>query len=327
MLLKNLIKNTPKSIEKLEIKGLALNSKKVKKGFIFFALRGNKSNGEDYIKEAIKKGAILVICSKDCKFRTKKIHIIKTKKIRNYLSEIASKFYKNKPKNIIAVTGTNGKTSVTNFFYQILERNNVPVGTIGTLGIRYKKKFIKTNLTSPDIITIHKNLEIMKKNKINNVIIEASSHGLDQNRLDNIKLKAGIFTNFSQDHLDYHKTMKAYLNSKFILFKKLLSRGSSVISDKSITQYSALKKISQKRQLKLLDISKIINQIKENQVSLIGTFQIKNLSMAILAAKLCNLRNVKIEKALKKIQNVDGRLELIKRFPNKYSNVVGKSFN
>ncbi len=316
MLLKNLIKNTPKSIEKLEIKGLALNSKKVKKGFIFFALRGNKSNGEDYIKEAIKKGAILVICSKDCKFRTKKIHIIKTKKIRNYLSEIASKFYKNKPKNIIAVTGTNGKTSVTNFFYQILERNNVPVGTIGTLGIRYKKKFIKTNLTSPDIITIHKNLEIMKKNKINNVIIEASSHGLDQNRLDNIKLKAGIFTNFSQDHLDYHKTMKAYLNSKFILFKKLLSRGSSVISDKSITQYSALKKISQKRQLKLLDISKIINQIKENQVSLIGTFQIKNLSMAILAAKLCNLRNVKIEKALKKIQNVDGRLELIKRFPN-----------
>ena len=163
MLLKNLIKNPPKSMEKLKIKGLALNSKDVKKGFIFFAIKGTKFNGESYIDKAIKNGAIIIICSKTCKFKSTKVNIIKTKKVRNYLSEISSKFYKLKPKNIIAVTGTNGKTSVADFFYQILNANNIPVASIGTLGIRYREKFIKTNLTSPDVITLHRNLYKLKK--------------------------------------------------------------------------------------------------------------------------------------------------------------------
>ena len=141
MLLKNLIKDSPKNLKKLKIKGLALNSKDVKKGFIFFAIKGNKSNGENYINQAIKNGAIIIICSESCKFKSKKVHIIKTKKIRNYLSKITSKFYKLKPKNIIAVTGTNGKTSVADFFYQILKENNIPVASIGTLGIRYKENW------------------------------------------------------------------------------------------------------------------------------------------------------------------------------------------
>ena len=213
MLLKKLIKNSLQSQKNLNIEGLALNSRDVKKGYIFFALKGNDSNGENYIHEAIKNGAIIVICSDKCKFKSEKVFLIKTKKVRSYLAEITSKFYHLKPKNIIAVTGTNGKTSVADFFYQILEKNNTPVASIGTLGIRYKRKTIRTNLTSPDIITLHRNLEKLKKNKVDNVIIGASSHGLDQNRLDNLNLKAGIFTNFSQDHLDYHKTMKEYLRS------------------------------------------------------------------------------------------------------------------
>jgi len=316
MLLKNLIKNSPQNLKKLKIRGLALNSKDIKKGFIFFAVKGNRSNGENYINQAIKNGAIIIICSKSCKFRSKKVHIIKTRKVRNYLSEITSKFYKLKPKNIIAVTGTNGKTSVADFFYQILDTNNIPVASIGTLGIRYRKKSIKTNLTSPDVITLHKNLEKLKKDKIDNVIIEASSHGLDQNRLDNLNLKAGIFTNFSQDHLDYHKTMKAYLATKLILFSKLLPKKSYVIADKLTKEYSNLKKISKNRQLKLLDINKQVNKIKNTPISLIGSFQIKNLSMAILATRLCNLDDAKINSALKKIKNVDGRLDLIKKYPN-----------
>ena len=316
MLLKNLIKNPPKSMKKLKIKGLALNSKDVKKGFIFFAIKGNRFNGESYIDKAIKNGAIIIICSKTCKFKSTKVNIIKTKKVRNYLSEISSKFYKLKPNNIIAVTGTNGKTSVADFFYQILNANNIPVASIGTLGIRYREKFIKTNLTSPDVITLHKNLYKLKKNKIDNVIIEASSHGLDQNRLDNLNLKAGIFTNFSQDHLDYHKSMRAYLRAKLILFKKLLPKNSYVIADKFIKEYSILEKISKKRQLKLLDSNKIFNDIKKLSLSLFGSFQKRNLSMAILAARLCNLNYTKIRSVLKKIKNVDGRLELIKKYPN-----------
>ena len=99
----------------------------------------------------------------------------------------------------------------------------MPAATIGTFGVKYDKKIIKTNLTSPDTITLHKNLQFLKE-KIDNVIIEASSHGLDQKRLHNINFKAAIFTNFSQDHLDYHKTMKSYLDAKLILFREILKK-------------------------------------------------------------------------------------------------------
>ena len=316
MLLKNLINFSTSKYDKINIKGLSLNSKSIKKNFIFFAINGNKHNGENYINEAIKKGAIVIICSKNCKFISKRIIVIKVKNIRKCLSQIASKFYSKKPKNIIAVTGTNGKTSVADFFYQILNTNKIKVASIGTLGLRYKHKIIKTDLTSPDTITLHKNLEKLKKNKIENVIIEASSHGLNQNRLDNINFKAGIFTNFSQDHLDYHMTMKNYLNAKLLLFSKLLPKKSCVITDDSIKEYLVLKKISRKRKLRLLEISNQFSNIQNLSSSLVGMFQKKNLSMAILAAKLCGLKNLEIDKALKKIKSIDGRLELVKNYSN-----------
>ena len=316
MLLKNLIKKIPQRFKNLKIKGLALNSKDVKKGFIFFAIKGNNLNGENFIDKAIKKGAIAIVCSKNCNFKSETTFIIKTSKVKYHLSKITSKFYKLKPKNIIAVTGTNGKTSVADFFYQILNINNISVASIGTLGIKYKNKFIKSNLTSPNIIDLHKNLQKLKKLNIENVIIEASSHGLDQRRLDDINLKAGIFTNFSQDHLDYHKTMKAYLKAKLILFKKLLPKKGYVISDRELKEYKILKKISKNRKLKILDINKTFNIIKNSSLSLIGEFQKKNLSMAINAARLCNLKKIKIIKALRNIKNVNGRLELIKTYHN-----------
>ncbi len=164
MLLKNLIKRSPQNLKKLNIKGLALNSKEVKKDFIFFAIKGNNSNGENYIHQAIKKGAILIICSKKCKIKDK-INVIKTNYVKKYLVEITSNFFKLKPKNIFAVTGTNGKTSVADFFYQILDANNIPVASVGTLGIRYKGNSVQTDLTSPDIITLHRSLEKLKKKK------------------------------------------------------------------------------------------------------------------------------------------------------------------
>ena len=156
MLLKNLIKGISKDRSNIFISGIATNSKEVKKNYIFFAIRGNKLNGEIFIKDAIKKGASVIICSNKCKFKDDKIKIIKTRNIRLLLSKISSKFYKLKPKNIIAVTGTNGKTSVADIFYQILRINKISAATIGTLGIKYNDKIIKTNLTSPDTITLHK---------------------------------------------------------------------------------------------------------------------------------------------------------------------------
>ena len=135
MLLKNLIRYISKDKKNIIISGISTNSKKVKKNYIFFAIRGKKFNGEKFIKEAVSRGASVVVCSKSCKIRDNSIHTIKTNKIRYLLSDITSKFYKSKPKNIIAVTGTNGKTSVCDLFYQILRINNVSVASIGTLGI------------------------------------------------------------------------------------------------------------------------------------------------------------------------------------------------
>ncbi len=316
MLLKNLIKDIPIKNKKINVKGLAINSKKIKKGYIFFAIKGLKSNGEKYIAEAVKKGASVIICSRKCKYKNEKIPIIKTSNIRNYLSKIASKFFQLKPKNIIAVTGTNGKTSVADLFYQILSLNNIPVASIGTLGLKYKGKTIKSNLTSPDTILLHQDLEKIKKNRIDNVIIEASSHGLHQSRINYLKLKAGIFTNFSQDHLDYHKTMNSYLNSKFILFKKILSKGKTIISDKTIKEFDFLKKIANRRKLKIIDVSVINKKISKIKNLKLNEFQSKNLSMAIAAAKFCNLNEKKIFNSLKKIKDVSGRLELVRVFSN-----------
>ena len=316
MLLKTLIKNLPKEKKKIKVKGLATNSKKVKKGYIFFAIKGNRLNGEKFINEATKKGASVIICSKNCKYKNKSILVLKTSNIRYLLSEISSKYYKLKPKNIIAVTGTNGKTSVVDLFYQILTLNKIPVASIGTLGIKFKGKLIKSDLTSPDTILLHESLENIKKKKIDNVILEASSHGLHQKRIDHLDLKVGIFTNFSQDHLDYHKTMKSYFNAKMHLFKNIIHPKKSIIIDKSIKEFSNIKRISKARSLRLIDIDRTLIKLDKLVGHKFNDFQIKNLSFAVEAAKQCNLKENKILRIIKKIKDIDGRLELIKTFSN-----------
>ena len=316
MLLKNLIKNISKDKKDIIVSGLSTNSEEIKKNYIFFAIRGNKINGEKFIKDAINKGASVIICSKDCNFENKNIPIIKINKIRNYLSEIAARFYKLKPKNIIAVTGTNGKTSVADLFYQILRINNIPAASIGTLGIRYNNKTIKTNLTSPDTILLHKYLNYLKKKKIDNVIVEASSHGLDQKRLHHINFKAAIFTNFSQDHLDYHKTMKSYLNSKLILFREILSKRSLIISDKEIQPFRLLHQIAKNKNLRFLDIRKQFKKVENASLDSTSGYKIKNLAMAIEAVKLCGLKEQSIYNTIEKLKDISGRLELVRKYSN-----------
>ena len=316
MLLKNLIKSTSRDKKNVFISGIASNSKDVKKNYIFFAIKGNKHNGEKFIHDAIKKGASVVICSQKCKIKSRNIKIIKTKNVRGYLSKVASEFYKLKPKNIVAVTGTNGKTSVADLFYQILRIKKIPAATIGTLGIKYNDKIIKSNLTSPDTIKLHKYLYFLKKKKINNVIIEASSHGLEQKRLQHIKFKGAIFTNFSQDHLDYHRNMKSYLNAKLILFREILKEKSFIISDNTIKEFSLLKQLSKKRDLRLFNIKKEIEKIKGENFEYSSDYKIKNLAMAIKAVKLCGFKEKFIYRIIKKIKDVDGRHELVKKYSN-----------
>ncbi len=312
MLLKKLIKNCPKKLSNIKVKGLSSDTRKLKKGDLFFALKGSQNNGQKFINEALKKGASAIISSKEIKGNLK---IIKVKNVRDCLGKICSKFYFIKPKNIIAVTGTNGKSSVADFFHQLFTLNGLPVATIGTLGIK-TKTMKKSDLTSLDVISLHKELQNLKEKNIENVLVEASSHGLDQGRLNGINIKAGIFTNFSQDHMDYHKSMKKYLEAKLILFNRLLKKNSYVITDNNIPEYKIIKKIAQKRKLKKVVINLSEKEYDLTSLKLIGNFQKKNLMMAIKASEILGLNKKKIFKCLNKVKSVRGRLELVKRFPD-----------
>jgi UDP-N-acetylmuramyl-tripeptide synthetase len=314
---------------KYQNRNFSINSKKVNKNDIFFAIEGSKQSGSLYSSEALSKGAYKVITSKN--IRNKNYLIVKN--VKKFLVEACSVKYKEKPKNIIAVTGTNGKSSVANFYFQILKNLKINSAAIGTLGIFYKNKVKRTNLTTPDIITIHKELNFFKKKKIDNVCLEASSHGLHQNRLDGINFTAGIFTNFTQDHLDYHKNLKNYLRAKLYLFSSLLKKNSFAIVDTDIPEFHIINKICKKRKIKILSfgsrgnaiklishyyfgkkqIIKInfLNKIYNIKVDLIGDFQIKNLFASILASYLSVKNSDKIVKTLSKIKSADGRMQSV----------------
>ena len=343
MLLRDLIKCSDKNYQKIAIKGIAFDSRKVKKGDIFFAIQGNATSGVKFINEALSKEASVIISNKKIKHKDNKTPLLLVKNVRKKLTEASSNFYKTKPRNIIAVTGTNGKSSVANFFYQILKINKISAASIGTLGIMSKKYKKKTNLTSLDPISLHKSLKILAKNKVNNVILEASSHGLRQKRLDNLNIKTGIFTNLSHDHLDYHHNIKSYFNSKMHLFKNLLSKRSKIITDEENKEFKLIKKIANKKKIKKITIGinsgniKILqNKYRENkqivkislnskifilEIPLIGYFQIKNLLMAILAASTCGINKKKIFNQIDKIKPVPGRLEPVARL-NYNSNII-----
>ena len=224
MYLGNLIKRLDKKYNKIFISGIAFNSALVKKNYIFFAIKGSKFDGNNFILDAINKGANVIVSENDVKLNNKKILFLRDKNPRKLLAETSFKLIKNKPKNLVAVTGTNGKSSIAEFYYQILSLNNKKVATIGTLGVRSKKINFDLSNTTIDPIQLAKVLKRLKKHKIDNVIMEASSHGLEQNRLDGLIFNSGIFTNLSQDHLDYHKNLKGYLKAKLYLFRSLIKK-------------------------------------------------------------------------------------------------------
>ena len=170
MLLKKIIKNLPLEFININIKGLSLDSRQIKKNYLFFAINGTDSSGEKYILNAIAKGAKAVVCSLKCKIKNNKIPIIKVKNVSETLTFACRAFYFEKPNNIIAVTGTNGKSSVAEFYHQILTMQKIPVASIGTLGIKTKNKIKKTTLTSLDIISLHRELSEIKKQAVTKLI-------------------------------------------------------------------------------------------------------------------------------------------------------------
>lgn len=333
--LKDKFKNLENHYRDIEIDGISNNSNKIKNNFIFFAFSGNQTNGNLYIKEAKKNGAKLIISEEE---NNKDIIKLPKKDFSLIYSHLCSSFYNKKPKNIIAVTGTNGKTSVSDFCRQLWSFYGLKSASIGTLGIRdttqnYYQR-IKTNLTTLDSSELNKQLSKLNDKQISYVALEASSHGIIQNRLNGINFNGAIFTNLSHDHLDYHKNMDHYFNAKKKLFTEHLKNGTCVsinLDDQyGMKLYNQIKNknfkfinfgFNEKCELKLIKIKKIEkiwqleitykNKIYNVDIGLVGHFQIYN---ALAAASIClglGMEQDTIFKSLSYLQTVPGRMQLV----------------
>ncbi|MDB3997483.1 UDP-N-acetylmuramoyl-L-alanyl-D-glutamate--2,6-diaminopimelate ligase [Candidatus Pelagibacter sp.] len=338
MFLGDYFKNIQSTYKKFFFSGISFNNTEIKKNNIFFAIKGNKIDGNDFISSAISNGAKIVVTENKINGLKNGILYIHSNNIRKLLAEISFKINNKIPNNIIAVTGTNGKSSIADFYYQILDLNNKKVASIGTLGVKSKKYKKNLSNTTIDPIQLSKILNKLKKQNINNVIMEASSHGLSQNRLDGLLFNTGIFTNFSQDHLDYHKNTKNYLKAKLYLFEKLIKKRGNIITDEQIPEFKKIKNIATNKNLnlfllldkkndfqflshqyegesQLLEI-KYKNSIHKIKFNLIGKVQFKNVLMAVIASIKSGINIEDILNTIPKIKSVEGRFERVGRIKN-----------
>lgn len=214
----------------IEITGLAMDSRAVKPGDLFFALAGSKTDGARFVDSAIAQGAV-AIAGDHPPSHLLSVAFVRTSNPRRALALAAARFYPRQPATIAAVTGTSGKTSVAAFARQIWQSLGHASASIGTIGLVSPKRTIYGSLTTPDPIALHRQLDEIANDGVTHLAFEASSHGLDQFRLDGVRVAAGGFTNLTRDHMDYHPDVAHYLAAKLRLFRDLvMPDGAAVIS-------------------------------------------------------------------------------------------------
>src|SRR5947209_530904 len=214
----------------IEVAGLAVDSRLVKPGQVFFALAGHKTDGARFIDAAIASGAVAVV-GDHAPQNDSRVPFVTTPNPRRALALAAARFFPRQPATIAAVTGTSGKTSVAVFTRQIWVRLGRASASIGTIGLVSEKRTVYGSLTTPDPIALHRQLDEIARDGVTHLAFEASSHGLDQYRLDGVRIAAGGFTNLSRDHMDYHPDVAHYLDAKLRLFRDLvIADGAAVIS-------------------------------------------------------------------------------------------------
>ncbi|MBL8569142.1 MAG: UDP-N-acetylmuramoyl-L-alanyl-D-glutamate--2,6-diaminopimelate ligase [Phreatobacter sp.] len=222
---------TPAAFASRPVSGLTADSRVVAEDTTFFALKGEKVDGMAYAEAAARAGASAIVTDKaDAPAEVAGVPVVRVANARRTLSLAASRFHARQPATIAAVTGTSGKTSVAAFLRQIFQADGHPAASIGTVGVVRPSGEVYGGLTTPDPVTLHATLDTLAGEGVTHVAFEASSHGLDQHRLDGVRIRAAGFTNLSRDHLDYHHTVEAYRAAKLRLFTDLLpSDGTAVI--------------------------------------------------------------------------------------------------
>lgn len=321
-------KNLPATIE---VSGLTADSRKVEPGFVFAALKGVAADGRQFIPQALEKGAVAII-GHDLPDVGSAVSI-EVEEPRLALATASAAFYARQPQHVVAVTGTNGKSSTVDFLRQIWESAGVTAASMGTLGAIGPNGHIDLGHTTPDPVAIHETLAKLADEGVTHCAMEASSHGLVQYRLDAVKLAAGAFTNLTQDHLDYHADMDEYRAAKMRLFSNLLPAGAPAVINADSPERGAFEAGAKARGLKPLSVGWRGDDLKiaelmpkatgqtlflkwhgeetEVELPLIGEFQALNaLTAAGLALSLgASLADVK--KGLSSLKPVKGRLEFV----------------
>lgn len=309
----------------VEIKGIAIDSKQVQRGQVFIALRGINTDGNDYIAEAIMRGAVAVVS--EVTIADLPVTLVVVKDARSSLAKICSAYYCHPEKSLkfIGVTGTNGKTTVTHLIKGILDKNGYKTGLIGTLGAYYGDNYRETSLTTPDPIELFSTLSDMVSAGVTHVIMEVSAHASRLKKLDGITFDIGIFTNLTQDHLDYFETIENYKQAKleFLNLNKCKQIVTNVDDETGKEIALSIKSISygvdnpsdvfainieeSKNGLKF--VVNLFDYVLKVETKLIGYFNVYNVMSALIASVMVGVSPQDAVNTIKNLERINGRLE------------------
>ncbi|UXS02030.1 UDP-N-acetylmuramoyl-L-alanyl-D-glutamate--2,6-diaminopimelate ligase [Agrobacterium tumefaciens] len=314
----------------IEIGGITADSRKAGPATLFVAVAGSKADGSVYVQDAISKGAVVIVSNHALEAS---VPVLTVTDPRLYLALAASRFYGKQPQTMVAVTGTAGKTSVASFTRQIWAFAGHPAAQIGTTGVIAPGREDYGALTTPDPVTLHGLLAELTSEGVTHAAMEASSHGLDQRRLDGVKLAAAGFTNLGRDHMDYHPTIEDYMAAKMRLFDTLMAKGSPAVifaddpwSAQAIRaaeeaglnvrtvgrtgDYLTLKRVEHFRHKQMIEVHHE-GTIFEVDIPLAGDFQVANALVSAGLAMSTGVPAAVAMKALEKLIGAAGRLELV----------------
>ncbi|HVJ35813.1 MAG TPA: UDP-N-acetylmuramoyl-L-alanyl-D-glutamate--2,6-diaminopimelate ligase [Terriglobia bacterium] len=321
------------------ITGLTADSRAVRPGFLFAALPGSKMDGRDFIPAALAQGAAAILLPEGSELpqMPADIAVATTANPRRALALLAARFNGRQPKTIAAVTGTSGKTSTTVFTRQLWTLLGMPAASLGTIGLMAPGYELPDSLTTPDPVDLHRILGELAKRDIDHLAMEASSHGLDQFRLDGVQVTAAAFTNLSRDHLDYHGDMQAYLKAKLRLFSELLPAGGTAVVNADMDVADEVVAVARARRHRLITVGRqgsdirLIEQVptstgqeltielfgKRHQVAfpVAGLFQAYNLLTAMGLVIGSGTEPRMVVELIGRLTGVHGRIERVATTP------------
>ena len=318
----------------LELVGISADSRTVKPGDLFVAMTGVKEDGLGYVAQALAAGAAAIMAERVPQAPLPaNVAFVRVHDARRSLALAAAKFYAEQPEVVAAVTGTSGKTSVAAFTRQIWARLGEEAASIGTVGLVSPKREVYGSLTTPDPVALHRELDALAREGVTHLAIEASSHGLDQHRLDGVEIAAAAFTNISRDHLDYHRSMADYLAAKLRLFGELVARRGAAVINVDHEHADAVVACAKQRRLRLLTVGRRGEGIRlvdsaidgfaqklhavhagndyRLRLPLVGDFQVENALVAAGLVIATGGEPAAAFAALEHLEGAKGRLELV----------------